>query len=204
MDETYSIGLSLLDFVPVIAFSVGGYFLVRLAELRCGSRCATLLGEGVGLVLLGGTLKAAWKLLMTLRMGDYLLMSEAQFVLLAPGFLLMLIGAIQLVRGRRAVPAAGIIGMAAWKIPLLAVMTISSMGTYGLLSFLAFRRRQPLAGLLFIATIVMSFGMAGMASAEQTIAQQWLEEIVNSVSQTAMALASYLLYHRAQRANDGA
>ena len=63
MDQSYTLGLSLFDFVPPLAFLVGAVFLVRLADQACGRTCKALVGVGTGLVFLGGTLKAIWKLL---------------------------------------------------------------------------------------------------------------------------------------------
>jgi hypothetical protein len=169
---------------------------VRLSLRECGRTCGTVTGVGTGLVLPGGTLKAIWKLLYTLGVGDFVLLSEQQFVLLAPGFLLMLVGAIQLLRSENRARAASVVGMAVWKIPLMALMTISSIGAYGILSFIAFRRRQPVAGLLFVLTIVLTLGMAGMAGGEQSVARQWVEEGANSLGQIALAVASWTLYRR--------
>lgn len=158
------------------------------------------MGFSTGLVFLRGTLKAIWKLLYTLGAGDFVLLSEQQFVLLAPGFLLMLISAIQLLRSGNRTRAASVIDMAVWKIPLMAVVTVSGIGAYGLLSFLAFRRRQPLAGLFFILPIVLTLRTAGMASGQQAVARQWVEEGANSLSQIALAVASWLLYRHSRAA----
>jgi hypothetical protein len=196
MGETYTLGLSLFDFVPPLAFLVGAICLVRLTALESSRPTSVMMAAGTGLVFLGGTLKAVWKLLYTVGLGDFTLLSEQQFVLLAPGFVLMLLGAIGLARGGNAPREASIAGLAAWKIPLMAVMTLSSIGAYGILSLLGFRRRQTVAAGLFIATIVLTIGMAGMASGEQSVARQWIEEGINSAGQVAMALASYLMYRR--------
>jgi hypothetical protein len=50
------------------------------------------------------------------------------------------------------------------------------------------------SGLAFLITLLCLIGMGGMASAEQTIPQQWIEEGVNSVAQISFAIGSYLLY----------
>ena len=145
----YSIGLCLLDFVPNLAFLVGAYFLVRTAQLVQGRLCARMMMGGALLVFLGGTLKAIWKLLYTTGVGDLRICSEAQFVLLAPGFLGLLLSAIMLARRGRQDTAGGgpvVLGMAAWKIPFLIVMTLCSIGAYGVLTTVAFRRGARLAG----------------------------------------------------------
>ena len=192
----YALGLSLLDFVPNLAFLAGSVFLVLLAMLRTDRTCQIATIAGSALVFLGGTLKATWKLLYTVGVGDYTLLSELQFPLHAPGFMLLLVGVVCLARQERKTRHAELVGMAVWKIPLLAVMTISSLGVQGILSYLAFRRRAHVAGVLYVTAIVCMLSMAGMASAEQSVGQQWLEESINSAGQIAYAVASYLLYRK--------
>lgn len=194
MEETYTLSLALFDFVPNLAFVVGGYFLVRLASQIQSKQCGRIMALGTGLVFLGGMLKATWKLLVTLGVADIQLFSEAQFVLLAPGFLLMLVAAVMISRTDAArevlLPA-----MAAWKIPFLAVMTLGNLGVLGIFAALSFRRGLRTAAYLFILTVICTLGMSGMAGgSEQTISNQWVEESINSLGQVSFALGSYLLY----------
>ncbi|MBN1261509.1 MAG: hypothetical protein JXB35_12595 [Anaerolineae bacterium] len=193
--ESYTLSLCLLDFVPNLAFLAGAYFLVKTALLVRGRSCARMVMAGGLLVFLGGTLKAIWKLLYTTGVGDVRICSEAQFALLAPGFLALLVSVVLLTR-RKADAAGGVplLAMAPWKIPLLIVMTLSSIGAYGILATLAFRRRERLAGALFIVAVLCLFAMSGMAGGEQTITSQWIEESINSLGQIAFAVGSFTLY----------
>ncbi len=201
MDETYTLGLSLLDFVPNLAFLAGAYFLVSLVRLKNDRLCTTATTIGTTLVFLGGTLKAIWKFLVTIGVGDFQLLSESQFVLLAPGFSFMLLGVVLLAKHEKVDLAPGFAAMAAWEIPFLAMTTIGSLGAYGILSYLAFRRRSMVAGVTFILAIAGLLALAGMASAEQTIRQQWIEESINSIGQTAFAVGCYLLLRRVQNSS---
>jgi hypothetical protein len=203
MTETGSLGLSLFDFVPNLAFLLGAVFLVLTARLARGRRCAWLIAGGTLLIFLGGMLKATWKLLYTTGVGDVQVMSEAQFALLAPGFLLMLAGTTMLVR-RQAKEAAfssqpPVLAMALWKIPLLLVMTVCSIAAYGLLTYAAFRRGLRLAGALFIIAAFCLLAMSGMAGGEQTVARQWMEQSTNATGQSAFALGSLILYRSWRR-----
>jgi uncharacterized membrane protein len=91
-----------------------------------------------------------------------------------------------------AAPALG--AMAVWKIPFLAVMTISSLGLYVLLAILGWRKRNYMIVIMYVIIIVTTIGLAGMATMEQTIGQQWIEEGVNSMGQIAFAVGSMLLF----------
>lgn len=197
MDETYPLALALFDFVPNLAFLIGAFFLVKLVQRERGARCARMLMAGTTLIFLGGTLKAVWKLLYTLQLADLQLLSTQQFVLSGFGFLAMLTAIILLARGLRTGSKPrmpGMLALAPWKIPFLAVMTISSLGAGGILAYIAFRRRAWLSGVLFAVFVISLLAMAGMSSGSQTVAAQWLEEAVNSIGQISFAVAAYGLY----------
>lgn len=193
--ETYTLPLVLLDFVPNIAFLVGAFFLVRTVMLARGKPCSRMCMSGALLVFAGGILKATWKLLYTLGIADIQWMSQIQFILLAPGFLALLVTAILLARAKPFKAPAIAMAMAGWKIPLLAIMTLSSLGAQGILTYISFKRKVPLAAYLFIVAVLCMLGMSGMASgSEQTVAAQWIEESMNSIGQIAFAAACWLLH----------
>ncbi|MGD9048358.1 MAG: hypothetical protein PVF77_09910 [Anaerolineae bacterium] len=198
MSETYSLGLCLLDFVPNLAFLVGAYFLVRWVRLTSNRLSVVAMIAGSFLVFLGGTLKAIWKLLYTIGIGDFWLLSELQFILLAPGFLAMLASVLLVLKQERKSWKPDLLAMAPWKIPLLATMTLGSLGLQGILSYMAFRRKAYLAATMYIVAILCMLGLAGLAGGEQSIARQWIEEGINATGQIAFALGSYLLYSRAE------
>lgn len=197
----YSLGLAVLDFVPIFAFLVGAYFLVKIAILHRGSACGKMMLAGTGLVFTGGFLKASWKLLYVLDIADIQLMSEAQFVLLAIGFTGMLVSLSYLARSfNQEAKLGSALLMATWKIPFLTVMTLCSLGAHGVLAYIGFKKKDFLAAALFILVMVCMLAMSGLASgAEQTVTMQWIEESINSVGQLSFALGSYLLYRTCKR-----
>ncbi len=193
--ETYTLPLVLLDFVPNIAFLVGAFFLVRTVRLARGQSCSRMCMGGSLLVFSGGILKATWKLLFTLGIADIQWMSDIQFILLAPGFLALLVTTILLARTRTFQAPTVVLAMATWKIPLLAMMTLSSLGAQGILTYISFKRKARIAAYLFIVAVLCMLGMSGMASgSEQTVATQWIEESMNTIGQVAFAVACWLLY----------
>ncbi len=194
MSESYTIGLAVLDFVPNIAFLVGAFFLVRIAAIARGRPCSRMVMAGALLIALGGILKAAWKLIYSSGGPDIRLMSEAQFVLVAPGFLALLVAVILLARQKKTVPPAPMLAIAAWKIPFLFVMTITSLGAQGILTYLSFKRGAKLAAAGFIVAFMALLAMGGLASAEQSVSLQWIEEGINSLGQVGFMLGSILLH----------
>ena len=198
-DTAYTLCLSFLDFLPNLAFLINGYFLSRLVWLGKRPFALALMIVGASFVFLGGTSKALWKLLYTLGTGDFQLLSEIQFILLAPGFLLMLASAIYIVSQPQGGKRSKLMGIAPWKIPLLATVTLSSLGLQVILIYLSFQRKAYGAAVSIMLAMMCMLVMAMMASGEQTVQRQWIEEIINSVGQIAWAFGSYQLYSRSRK-----
>jgi hypothetical protein len=91
-----------------------------------------------------------------------------------------------------------VMAMAAWKIPFLAIMTLASLGAQGILVYLSFRRGIRIAAIFFIVAVLCMLGMAGMASGEQTITRQWIEQSVNLAGQSSFALGAFFLNKRSE------
>jgi hypothetical protein len=193
--ETYPLSLALVDFLPNIAFLIGAFFLVKTSYLCRGTRCARMLMAGTLLVFLGGFFKASWKLLYAANIADIQWMSQAQFILLGFGFLAMCVSVILMARKRRALAQGGpILAMAAWKIPFLFVMTLTSLGAEGILAYIAYRRKIRPAAVGFVIGVMGILAMGALASAEQTLAMQWIEETINTIGQSGFMVGSILLH----------
>ena len=198
MENTYTISLALVDYLPNIAFFIGAFFLVRFANLTKNKLSARLMALGSVLVLIGGVLKATWKLLLVLRGVDIRLLDEALFILQAPGFSLMMVGSIWIAQSS-IIKKARLPAIALWKIPLLTVVTISSFGMYGILASVSYKKRLHTAAWCFILTILIMLGMSGMAGwGEQSICRQWIEEGINFLGQVLFAIGSMLLYRNSE------
>ena len=194
MAEGNTVGLAILDFIPNIAFLIGAIYLVRIAVMVKGTACSRVVMAGSLLIALGGMLKASWKLIYASGGPNVRLMSDIQFILVAPGFLALLVAAIWLARSKNAGRSLPMMAIAAWKIPFLFVMTLTSLGAQGILAYICFRRKAPLAAAGFIVAFLGLLAMGGMASAPQTVTMQWVEESINSVGQIGFMLGSILLH----------
>lgn len=193
--ETYPISLALVDFLPNLAFLIGAFFLVKTSYLCRGTRCARMLMAGTLLVFLGGFLKATWKLLYAAQIADIQWMSQAQFILLGVGFLAMSVSVILMARQRRALAQGGIVlAMAPWKIPFLFLMTVTSLGANGILAYIAYRRHLRPAAVGFVISVLGILAMGALASGEQTVPMQWIEETINTLGQTGFMVGSVLLH----------
>ncbi len=195
MTEDYPVTLALFDFLPTIAFLVGAYFLVKISLLNQGKPNSRMVMAGTLLVFLGGFTKALWKFLVAVDAGDIFWLGQLQFILSAGGFLGMCVAVIYMARGGKWVSRGSpVLAMAAWKIPFLFVMTTASLGAEGILAYLAFRRGRRLAGAAFAGGVMGILAMGALASAEQTLTMQWIEEGINALGQSGFMLGCILLY----------
>ncbi len=193
--ETYPISLALFDFVPTFAFLIGAFYLVRTAVICRGRPSSRMLMAGALLVFLGGFTKALWKFMVAAEVADIVWLSQLQFILSGIGFLGLCVAVIYMVRGhRKALTGGAVFAMALWKIPFLFVMTLSSLGAEGILTYMAFKRGLRLAGAAFAIGVMGLLAMGALASAEQTIAMQWIEESINTVGNCGFMLGNILLY----------
>jgi hypothetical protein len=195
--QSYPISLALFDFVPTFAFLVGAFYLVKTCLICSNRPNSRMLMAGTLLIFVGGFSKALWKFLVAAEIADIPWLGEIQFIFAGIGFLGMCVAVIYMVRGRKqapASPAGTMLAMAGWKIPFLFIMTVSSLGAEGILAYLAFRRKLRLAGAAFVIGVLGLLGMGALASAEQTIAMQWIAESVNTIGQSGFMVGSILLH----------
>jgi len=194
MTIEYPVSLAILDYLPNLAFLVGGFFLVRIAAMAKGKKCSRMVMAGALLITLGGLLKATWKLLYASGVGDFQTMSQVQFILLAPGFLALAVAVILIARKRAKASEIPVAAMAAWKMPFLLVMTVCSLGAHGILTYISLKRGAKLAAVGFIFAFLGVLMMGGLASTEQTLTMQWIEESINSIGQLGFMAGSILLF----------
>jgi hypothetical protein len=190
----YSVVMALFDFVPVIGFLVGGLYCIKISRIVLKKVYQFLTIIGVSIIVLGGGLKASWKLMNAVNLVPPEWMSEGQFIFMAIGYLTLLIPVIALIRKQKARAAEALPAMAVWKIPLLAVMTLSSLSAYTLLAILSFRRKSWLGILGFIVAFISILAMGYMSSQAQTIQMQWVEQSINTLGTWGFALGSILLH----------
>lgn len=193
--EPYPLSLAIFDFVPTFFFLIGAFYLAKTAVICRGIHSARMLMLGAVLVFLGGFLKALWKLLYAAQIADIRWMGELQFFLLGIGFLAIFVSTLLMVRKpKNSTTPMLFLGMAPWKIPFLFLMTATSLGAEGILAYIAFRRNLRWAAAGFVMGVLGILAMGTFASAEQSVAMQWVEETINTIGQGGFMLGSILLY----------
>ncbi|MGW0808661.1 hypothetical protein [Nonomuraea sp. NPDC002799] len=206
----YPLALALVDFLPVLAMAAGIVLLVPYVGRVSGPVTGPLAGRVTlvagALVVLGGLLKAVWKLLVAAGGPDVWWLAGVQFYLFGPGFALL---AWAVLAGPRAggpvlggraplwafagFAGAGVVAALAtgdtW--PLLLVTTV---GATILAVRLLLLSRHPAGRALFGFNLLGTYAMGLLASRpDQTIALQWAEESLNTLTWAAFAVAVWRL-----------
>jgi hypothetical protein len=181
--EEYPLVLALEDFVPV-AFTVAGALLLARVDgvdTRLARTAALLLG-------LGGVAKAGWKTIIATTHVDLWMVPLALFPFLSAGFLVL----IKAIEPRTPVPVIAGLWAACLgtsfavgdTLPMLILTIAASTAAAVILS----RRHK-----LFIVWIAGQYLLGPLSSGEQTIARQWVEQSINTVSQGIFLLAAWRL-----------
>ena len=216
----YTLSLALVDFLPVMFTAIGFYFLYKMISHVNAQQGKVAIVGGV-LVVMGGLLKAIWKTIMASTGGqtNIVWMDDGLFAWMAPGYVVLAWSVWQTVRSVRGqktfhvwmtpvIIAALTLGFAyklfasqsdRWNLVLLIVMVLATVITSVLLIVFAFRQKLSLAGTLFIVNIICVFILSGMARIpEQTIALQWTEESINTISWLCFAFAAKKVFENTQ------
>ena len=193
MAEEYSIALALVDFIPTFLFPIGAYFFQKFFKQQKSKQSQILWIVGGLLVFLGGFLKAIWKLNMALTQNDILVLSDSLFVLQSIGFTCLFIGTFLFIR-RRSIKtdiskSTPLTALAVWKIPFMAIQTLTCIGTYGLLIRYAFKNKNKKGAFLLIMAVIIIFLMVGLSGSAMTISIQWVAELINTLGQLSFCLA---------------
>jgi hypothetical protein len=212
-----SLVLALEDFVPVILTAIGLRFVVRMVGLadRAAGRWAAL---GATLIVAGGLSRATWKTILAIGGPDIAALFVALYALLAIGYLLLAM-AIWHARQLANDPPSGVVRIPVWApagvallvlLPLtmalvptggrglpvlwLLAATIGSVSTSVLLARWARGAGRPGIGWLFIASILVTLGLNGLARVgDQSEALQWVEQLLNTLNQAFFLAAAMRL-----------
>lgn len=216
--ETYTLGLALEDFLPVIFSSIGLYFVSRTVK-NVNARLGQMATIGFILVSIGGFLKATWKLTMALTNSQTNIawFDKGMFMWMSVGFTLLAFalwfmsetrsGKRQL--GRIWLGPSIVLGLSlvaifftgfpdltvnTWRFILLGVMTIGNVVMVVLLIQQARANNLNKMAWLFLANIVIVFVLSGLARMpDQSIPLQWTEQLLNTFGQGAFAFAAWKL-----------
>ena len=184
-----TVPMALMDFVPVLLFGADWLILYKDLKNKLDLCSGVLLPLGAGLVFLAGFLKATWKMQKALGVPAVELFNKMMFPTQSVGFLLMAVGMLALMYGKR---------KSARSLTMVWVMltVLGNLGASAGLVWIASKMKKA-AVPLFIVAFVCSMMMGYLSSRDFAQASMhWIAQSVNTLGQ-ALLLVGSLLVHKA-------
>ncbi len=193
----FSIGMALVDYIPVAFFAIASVILLRDLYNKMGKGAFALFSAGMINVSVAGALKATWKLLYASGVCDFEALNAMFFPVQSLGFLLAGIGILAMLVHKQT------------KTPLLAVAPPVFSGTFlfvglmvaGLgimdtvLCILSTKLKKPALIGVFAISFVCSLCMGYLSSQDFAQASMnWIAEGVNVVGQGSFLAGTVLLH----------
>ena len=184
-----TVPMALMDFVPVLLFGAAWVILYRDLKNKLNLCSGILLPLGAALVFLAGFLKAIWKMQNAIGAAPVELFNKMMFPTQSVGFLLMAVGMLALLYGKR---------KSARSLTMVWVMltVLGNLGASAGLVWIASKVKKA-AVPLFIVAFVCSMMMGYLSSRDFAQASMhWIAQSVNTLGQ-ALLLVGALLVHKA-------
>ncbi len=190
--KEFSVPMALVDYIPVILFVMAGNLLIRdlrkkMSVLSCGLTLA-----GFAFVGIAGLLKATYKLIYALQLGDPVWMSDQFFSNQSIGFLMAGIGLMIYVMDKK--------NRAYGFLPTMALVGIMVVGLGAMdaaLCFMANRMKKRNALICFIVSFFLCLGMGYLSSKDFDKGyMNWIAQFINIAGQ-GLFLAGVKILHKA-------
>lgn len=198
--KDFSISMALVDYIPVLFFTVAAVILLRDLYNKMSKGAFALFAAGTIDVAFAGGLKATYKLLYAANVCDFEALNSLFFPLQSLGFLLAGIGVIALLCHKQGeVKVCTVAPPVFFSGTFLFVgLMVAGLGCMDVgLSVIAAKMKKPGVIALFVLSFVCSLCMGYLSSQDFAKASMnWIAEGVNVVGQGAL-LAGTVMLHKA-------
>ncbi len=203
----FTIGMALVDYIPVIFFAIGAVILIKDLYNKMSKAAFAFFAAGVIDVICAGALKATWKLLAAANICDFSPLNAMFFPVQSIGFLLAGVGVILMLAEKKsalnAVAAPVLLAVLANAAPeeykgtfIFVGLMVAGLGCLDVsLAILAKKIGKPALIAVFAVSFVCSLGMGYLSSKDFAQASMnWIAEGVNVVGQGTFLLGAYMLH----------
>lgn len=188
--KQYTVPMALVDYIPVILFLLALIVLVKDLKDKMNKLYLCMFIVGGALVGIAGCLKATYKLLYALNIGDYVWMSNQFFSNQSIGFLLAGIGLV-----------LGVLNLKSNKtysfLPTMALVGIMVVGLGAMdagLCYLANKMKKRNALVMFIVSFFLCLMMGYLSSKDfDKVFMNWVAQGVNTLGQLLLYLGVRVL-----------
>ena len=192
----FTIPMALMDFVPVIFFSITAILLLGDLYNKMGKGAYALLAAGSVNVFLAGFCKALWKLLYASNICDFVVLEKMFLPVNSLGLLLVGVSLIIKVcrKGKSAMLSVAP-PVFAGSIPFIMMMVVGLGGLCAGLSIVGAKMKKGGTVALFVLSFVCAMAMGYMSSQDSTLSWvNWVEQSINTASQLCLMLGVITLH----------
>ncbi len=187
--KQFTVPMALVDYIPVILFCLGALTIIKEFRKKMSSVSFFLFVAGAVLVTAAGFLKASYKLLYALGVGDFVWMSAQMFSNQSIGFLLAGIGltifALNKDRTYAFLPTMALVG----------IMVLGLCAMDASLCYIATRMNKRKALPCFIVSFFMCLMMGYLSSKDFDQAfMNWIAQIINIIGQGLFLVGTRILH----------
>jgi hypothetical protein len=195
--KDFSISMALVDYIPVLLFTVAVILLMSDLYNKMSKTAFALFAAGAINVASAGALKATYKLLYAANICDFEALNAMFFPVQSLGFLLAGIGMILMLCQKQ--KSATLLGVAPPVFSgtfVFVGLMVAGLGLMDVvLCILSAKMKMPWLIALFGLSFVCSLGMGYLSAQDFAQASlNWIAEGVNVVGQGTLLLGVYLLH----------
>lgn len=195
----FTIGMALVDYIPVIFFFLATANLMRDFYDKMTKASFALFAAGSVNITIAGALKATWKLLYAAGVCNFEALNNMFFPTQSLGFMLAGIGILlMLIKNKNNNKAAALaVAPPVFSGTFVFVgLMVAGLGLIdAVLCILAVKLKKPALIAIFVVSFVCSLGMGYLSSKDFAEASMnWIAEGVNVVGQGALFAGAYLLH----------
>ena len=197
--KEFSVSMALVDFIPVILFTIASVILMRDLYNKMSKGAFALFAAGTIDVTCAGALKALYKLLYAAGICDFAPLSDMFFPVQSIGFLLAGIGLIAMICHKQKETTLSAAAPVLFKGTFIFVgcMVVGFGMMNAVLSVLAKKIKKPWLTVLFVLAWVCMLAMGYLSTRNFAEAKMnWIAQGVNILGQGSFLLGT-ILAHRA-------
>ena len=194
--NNFTIGMGLMDFIPVFFFGVTAVILLRDLYNKMVKGAYALLAAGCVNVFMAGFCKALWKLLYAANICDFTVLEHMFLPVNSLGLLFVGLSLIGMIIWKRKSPMLSVAPpVFASSLPFIMMMVVGLGGLCVGLSVIAAKMKKGKFMILFILSFICAMAMGYMSSQDSTQSWvNWVEQSINTVSQLCLMLGVIALH----------
>jgi len=196
--KEFSIGMSLMDYIPVICFLVASVIIQRDLYNKMSKGAFALFAAGTIDVIFAGSCKATYKLLYAAGICDFEVLNDILFPVQSFGFLLAGIAVLALTyhsQGKDKIYSVAAPAVFSGTLIFVICMVIG-IGTMDFgLGKIALKMKKNKTCLLIALSFICSLTMGYLSSKDFSKAyMNWIAESINIVGQGSLMVAAIILH----------